>query len=258
MQELATNLNQGKCLQQSHFAHKRCQETQSLLQKKIDQLKAMLVGRRPGSSTRSDPRARSGHRKSLGDIERTRLSVRFDKDPETGDSSSATTSSVKPEQFRRMHSNSDPKQHRDSLYSNGSVDSGISVGDKTPTSPDGASDPTVARQRRPVATIRPISELINNERRTTSLERLDEGYEENEQTTEAELKKGAYSPVQMRRSKNLRRRAEGVGHLTSRTDVQPTDKTAELDEEYRLSDDDADAQVSGMDKYLFIIALEHV
>ena len=229
MQELATNLNQDKCIQQSQFAQKRCQETQTILQKKMDQLRALLVSRRPGSQSRSDQRS---SRASLHDVDKSRL-VRFDKDVD------CEQNTGKSEFFRRSHSVNDPKQHRDSLYSNGSVDSGISVGDKTPTSPssDGANE-TV--KRRPVATIRPISELINNERRTQSLERLDEGYEENEQN-ETEVKKMPFSPVR-RRDHVSRTARPHTTHLASRVDVPPSG-----DEEFRVSDEEGETQVSDGD-----------
>ena len=215
MQNLATNLNQVKCIQQSDFAQKRCQETQSILQKKMDQLRAMLVSRRPTSAQgRPEQKAR---RTSLHDME---------------------LSGAKAELIRRVHNGNDPKQHRDSLYSNGSVDSGISVGDKTPTSPDGSNEPV---KRKPVATIRPISEIITSERRTMSLERLDEGYEENEQSAvEKDIQK-TYSPVRRRANVSRKSRPSGT-HLASRQDVPPTPG----DEEFRVSDEEGEGQVGSV------------
>ncbi|XP_071510052.1 puratrophin-1-like [Diadema antillarum] len=230
MLQLAKTLDKGKCIQQCEFAQRRCRETYGMIQKRMDQLRNILLNPRFGSQNATSDGSGVRMRRATSDISRRPLSnsqtkavqpMRIEEGVEQEKTMSeskvpqekvveevsvsqekvAGTLNVAQEILRKGPKTTQTKHQRDSMHSNGSVDSGISVGDKASeriaaaagvaapsiaSQPNSATDDGVAVTRHPSRTpkaIQPISELEpipsqTEVKQTTSLERLDEGFEE--------------------------------------------------------------------------------
>ena len=204
MIKLARSLDKGKCVQQCEFAQRRCKETHSMIKKRMDQLKNMLRNPRyamrnsyteHGSSIQPLPKEVVKGDSNVGSNVETN-----EKKDDALKEKTVTPANVAQEMIlRKGPKTTQAKHQRDSMHSNGSVDSGISLGDKvqerlaastavtvTPPQNSNASEEGIVVLRHPARTaksIQPISELEpipskGEARRTTSLERLDEGFEE--------------------------------------------------------------------------------
>ncbi|XP_038070447.1 puratrophin-1-like isoform X2 [Patiria miniata] len=252
MCKLSKQLGKEQCIQQCDFAKRRCQETGDMIQEKIDKLHSVLRSPRGSFKLRMES------------VDRGRMSAQDRTLYER--SSSATCEGVgslghqlkpiqsgaqdsegpisKVELLRKGSRSAPPKQHRDSLHSNGSVDSGISVGEKilergavpmSPTSADSPSDFSV-RQRKMAALIKPISEIVD----TRSLEKLDEGYEEAEtNAARRPSESAAHSVMEPKRSYSvmLSRKTEDDEDLSGEKQDRVCRK-ANMEDEFQLSDEE--------------------
>ncbi|XP_071785103.1 puratrophin-1-like isoform X4 [Asterias amurensis] len=260
MRSLSKQLGKEQCIQQCNFAHQRCQETNKMIQDKIDRLHSVLRGRRSllkyGSVSKGTEKKQNAlYQRSASAIfdglssfglqstnraGKNRLGGALDTDGAPG----------KQELLRKGSRTTPPKQHRDSLHSNGSVDSGISVGEKVlergslPLSPSSMDSPNEfsVRQRKMAALIKPISEVVGRERETSSLEKLDEGYEEPEadasETQPEEATSCAETPKRKVYSLILSKRLDGDEASETEEKQDAVCRKANMEDEFQLSDEE--------------------
>ncbi|XP_041455647.1 puratrophin-1-like [Lytechinus variegatus] len=211
MLELARTLDKGKCVQQGEFAQRRCKETHGMIQKRMEQLRNIL----------RNPRFAQRNSYTNGDtqvcIRRTPTDVIKRKSATDSPNTipeevikPVTASNVAQEILRKGPKTTQTKHQRDSMHSNGSVDSGISVNEKATerlaaaaaagasagattgaqqnsTTEDGVvtlRHPRTCKTIEPIRELEPIPAAKNEVKRTTSLGRLDEGFEEREEECE--------------------------------------------------------------------------
>ncbi|XP_022092000.1 puratrophin-1-like isoform X3 [Acanthaster planci] len=254
MCKLSKQLGKEQCIQQCDFAKRRCQETHGMMQDKMDKLHGMLRSPRSSSKLGLEWGDRNRTERDETVYERS-SSVTFDAagslTPQKGTQGGGQDSEgpfSKAELLRKGSRSAPPKQHRDSLHSNGSVDSGISVGDKildrgalpiSPTSMDSPNEFSV-RQRKMAALIKPISEIVDTGKRTSSLEKLDEGYEEAETNVVRRPTQSVTHPVvEPKRSYSmmLSRKSEDVEDSSEEKQDRVCRK-ANMEDEFQLSDEE--------------------